>query len=123
MLTEGWERVQWARTQWQRRTLGAPGSAEEAAVALNMKPGTYRAYERPPGASKHTGLTARSAEKFGRAFGVSWIWLLKNEGTPFGALPAQIARVVHAMTAMSEDQQKAIADMIEALDRKTGTYG
>ena len=88
-----------------------------------MKPGTYKAYERGPDAAKHTPLTAKVAEKFGRHFGVSWLWLLKGQGAPHGDLSSQIARVISAMEGMPEEKQKAIADMIEAFDARTGTDG
>jgi len=47
-----------------------------------MKEGTYRAYERPPDASKATRLDYEAARDFARKFGVSWAWLLNDVGSP-----------------------------------------
>lgn len=109
-ITEGYERLIWARERWCKKS-----SAELAAAALGMKPGTYRAYERPPGASKSTALTAATAQRFGRFFGVRWIWLLNGEGTPFSEFPPHIARTIEAMRSMPEDRQQQIATLAETL--------
>lgn len=74
-LKEPWERLVWAREQRY-------ASAAEAARALAMKEGTYRAYERRPDASKATRLDYEAAKLFGRRFSVSWTWLLSGSGTP-----------------------------------------
>lgn len=78
-LTEAWERLAWAR---ERKF----ASRAEAARALGMKEGTYRAYERPSDASKATALDYEAAQKFARRFGVSWPWLLNGVGKPFDSL-------------------------------------
>src|SRR6185436_1097584 len=54
-LEGSWERLIWARERWQKMN-ARPLNAADAAVALQMKEGTYRAYERPPSTSKHTSL-------------------------------------------------------------------
>jgi transcriptional regulator with XRE-family HTH domain len=73
---EYWERVRRARED------AGFAKAQDAATALNMKGGTYRAYERPPDASKHIKLDHNAAVLFGRRFGVRWEWLLTGEGEP-----------------------------------------
>ena len=78
---EPWQRLKWARERWQRQAEAR--SMADAARSLGMKEGTYRAYERRPGASKHTPLDYEMAVMAGRKFKVSWAWLLKNEGSPY----------------------------------------
>lgn len=77
---EGHERVRWARLYWQERAGAVNGTAKDAADSLGMSEGTYRAYERRPGTSKHIPLNHQAAIRFGRRFGVSWTWLLTSEG-------------------------------------------
>lgn len=126
VLAEPWERLKWARVQWQAAAGVVNGTAKDAAECLGMKEGTYRAYERPPDASKHIALDYQAAIRFGRKFRVSWTWLLTGEGTPFDdQLPEHQERVLRAMAAADEEKQKAVADMVEALLRagRTGTDG
>ena len=123
-LREGWQRVRWARERWQRRTKGAVGKASEAAESLGMKPGTYRTYERDREISKGSTLTVSTAERFARLFGVSDIWLLTGRGSPFkGSAGSHLMRIIRVLEAMPDEKQKAIADMIEAFEGRTGTEG
>jgi hypothetical protein len=86
-----------------------------------MKPGTYRAYERPPGSSKHIELDHQMAIRFARKFKVSWQWLLTGEGSPFDdRMPETLERVVRAMSVATDEQQEAVADFVERIVR-TGT--
>lgn len=121
-----WDRLKWARERWQAVAKAVNASAKDAAESLGMEPGTYRAYERRPGSSKHTSLDHQSAIRFGRKFKVSWMWLLLGEGTPFDdQLPEQQERVVRAMAKMDEQRQAEFAAMAEAFARarRTGTGG
>lgn len=125
-LEEPWQRLRWARQDWQRDHSAVAGTAEHAAESLGMKPGTYRAYERPPGSSKHIALDHQAAIRFGRKFRVSWTWLLTGAGTPSDEdLSEPQARVVQAMAEMDEERQEALATMAEVLARatRTGTDG
>jgi transcriptional regulator with XRE-family HTH domain len=72
---ELWDRVKWARSRRFR-------SATEAAVALGMKEGTYRCYERGPGSAKFITLDYKHAQLFARLFKVRWEWLLDDVGRP-----------------------------------------
>jgi hypothetical protein len=81
-LDGSWSRLKWAREHWQR-TNNQPLSAAAAAKSMQMEEGTYRAYERPPHASKHTRLNYEMAQKFAHKFRVNWRWLLDKRGTPF----------------------------------------
>jgi transcriptional regulator with XRE-family HTH domain len=72
---ETWDRVKWARSRHYR-------SAIDAAVALGMKDGTYRCYERGPGSAKFITLDYKHAQKFARLFKVRWEWLLDGVGRP-----------------------------------------
>lgn len=115
--TEGWQRLRWARKRWQSVAGAVNASAKDAAESLGMKDGTYRAYERKSTASKSTKLDSQAAIKFGRRFGVSWVWLLTGDGTPFDdptALPQDQERAVRALSQMTEEEQKAFADFLEA---------
>lgn len=113
---EPWSRLRWARERWQKKSAGAESSAAAAAAKVGMKDGTYRAYERPAGSSKHTPIDYPTAVRFARAFSVNWKWLLSGEGSPFDdTVPAPIERVVRLMEGLSGDQQKALADAIEVL--------
>jgi transcriptional regulator with XRE-family HTH domain len=75
-LEEPWDRVKWARQQWF-------DSAVEAAVALDMKDGTYRCYERGPDSAKYMNLDFRHARRFAQLFKVRWEWLLEGDGEPW----------------------------------------
>lgn len=119
-LDEPHERLVWARMYWQERAGAINGSAEDAAQSIGMKGNTYRAYERPPGSSKHIAMGHQEANRFARKFGVSWLWLLLGEGSPFDdQLPAAQERVLQAMAQADERQQNALADMVEAFLRKS----
>lgn len=114
-LLHPWERLKWARLYWQHQNGIESRTAKQAAEALGMEEGTYRTYERPDTASKHTPLTHQRAIEFGRKFKVSWTWILLNHGEPYDQMlgPAQ-ERVLRIMSKAADDQQETIADMIEA---------
>lgn len=119
-LTEPHERLRWARERWQKGT----GTATDAARALGMKAGTYRALERAPGSSKTIRLNHQTAAHCAKKFKVSWVWLLLGTGTPFDdQVSGHVERAVRALADLDEDAQKAIADMAEQLTRRTGTKG
>lgn len=73
---ELWERVKWARS---RRF----NTANAAATALGMLPGTYRCYERGPDSAKFIRLDFDHARLFAREFKVRWEWLLDGFGQPW----------------------------------------
>jgi transcriptional regulator with XRE-family HTH domain len=73
---ELWDRVKWARS---RRF----ASAIAAAVALDMKDGTYRCYERGPGSAKWITLDYKHARLFAQLFKVRWEWMLDGLGEPW----------------------------------------
>ncbi|MGH1574332.1 hypothetical protein ACRAWG_31385 [Methylobacterium sp. P31] len=120
-----WERLTWARKHWQAQTETLETTAKQAAEALGLKEGTYRAYERAPGTSKSIALNHQDAIRFARKFKVSWQWLIAGEGTPFDDdLPEAQERVLRVMSSLPESKQKALADMIETLALgQTGTTG
>ena len=123
LMTTGPARLMWARMYWQVRASAISGTAKDAADSLGMKEGTYRAYEREAGTSKHIPLDHQAAIRFGRKFGVSWQWLLLGEGTPFDdQLPEAQERMLRAMEAVDRIQQEAMVDMVERLlgQRKAG---
>lgn len=111
----------WQRLQWARRRRGFD-SAEAAAESLGMKGGTYRAYERPPTASKSITLDHQMAARIAKKFRVSWQWLLLGDGSPDevenSTDPA--LTVVEAMRGLPRDRQEAVAAAVVALI-KTGT--
>ena len=117
-LREPWERVMWARMRWQEKA-GIRPNATAAAESLGMKQHTYKAYERPETASKHTDLDHTRAVQFGRKFGVSWRWLLSGEGSPDDQSIAELtpieSRIIDAVRAAPEARRTAVADAIEQL--------
>lgn len=117
-LSEPHERLRWARMRWQVAK-GIKPDASAAAESLGMKPHTYRAYERPPGASKATELTHQRAITFGRKYGVSWEWLMTGKGTPDTTTVSELTpterRVIDALREAPEARQTAVADAIEQL--------
>jgi hypothetical protein len=113
-----WDRLRWARMRWQRQANAVAATAAHAAQSLCMEPGTYRAYERRPGLSKHTPLDHQVAIRAARRFNVSWMWLLTGDGTPFDDVltPAQ-ERTLRAMQEMDDARQAEFAAMAEAAVR------
>ena len=73
---ELWDRVKWARSRHF-------ASAIAAAVALDMKDGTYRCYERGPGSAKWITLDYKHAKLFAQLFKVRWEWMLDGRGEPW----------------------------------------
>lgn len=109
-----WDRLRWARMRWQESG-GISPNAEAAAESLGIKAGTYRAYERRPDSSKHIPLDDQTAARFAKKFGVSWIWLLKGEGSPdadMENLSPQERRMIDALREAPEARQAAAADAI-----------
>jgi hypothetical protein len=100
--------------RWQESN-GVSPQAEAAADSLGIKPGTYRAYERRPGASKHIALDHQTAARFARKFAVNWTWLLTGEGSPDASddqLTPIERRMIDALREAPEARQAAAADAI-----------
>lgn len=112
-----WDRLRWARMRWQEKR-GVSPNAVAAAESLNIKPGTYRAYERTPDSSKHIPLDHQTAMAIARKFGVSWQWLLTGVGRPEDiALTPNELKIIDALRGAPEDRQAAAADAIIQLLR------
>lgn len=107
-----WDRLKWARKQKFE-------TAKAAATAFGVEEGTYRAYEREPGKSKHTPLGHQHAAHFARRLGVRWEWLLSGDGSPWLDPDENRDRILQAYDAASPDRRAAVADAIENL-LKTG---
>lgn len=121
-LDNAWERVKWARVHWQKKT-GQPAGAEAAAAALQMKAGTYRAYERGPESSKNIPLNYVMAKKFANKFQVSWQWLLNKLGSPFDInLPPNVPMMIMIRAEFDPESQSwwAAADIDEKHVLATG---
>lgn len=86
-----------------------------------MQGHTYRAYERPDTASKHTPLTYENAFHFANVLGVRWQWLMNGEGEPWRE-PGPLDRLKASLDALPTERQEAVVAAIEAL-LKTGTQG
>jgi hypothetical protein len=114
-LSEPWQRLRWARHQWQTR-IGITPSAQAAAESLGMNPHTYRTYEGPPDRSRFANLSHQRAIQFGRKYGVSWRWLLTGEGSPKDVDMTEVqARVMSAMLSATVEKQHAVADIVERM--------
>ena len=99
-LNDPHERLTWAR---QRKFK----SRAEAARALGMKEGTYRAYERAPDASKSIPLDYEAALAFGRKFGVSWVWLLNGSSQDYQAeAETQTLQELQGLVARMDEEQR-----------------
>lgn len=113
--TEGtWDRLRWSRMRWQENN-GLSPNAEAAAESLGIKAGTYRAYERQPGSSKHIALDHQTAARFAKKFAVNWTWLLTGEGSPDASddhLTPTERRMIDALREAPEARQAAAADAI-----------
>lgn len=112
-----WGRLKWARLQRY-------ANAKDAAIAFGVEPGTYRAYEREPGSSKHIPLDHQSALHFGRRLGVRWEWLLVGDGAPWIDEDENRERVMRAYDQVPKNRRAEIAEAIERLlIPRTGTDG
>ena len=113
--TEGtWDRLRWSRMRWQEAN-GLSPNAEAAAESLGIKAGTYRAYERRPGSSKHIALDHQTAARFAKKFAVNWTWLLTGQGSPYASddhLTPTERRMIDALREAPEARQAAAADAI-----------
>lgn len=103
-----WDRLKWARLQKY-------ATAEDAATALGLKPGTYRQYERAPGTSRHAAYDHQDAMLFGRRLGVRWEWLLLGQGTPWVDPDEHRERILLAYDSAPEERRAAVAEAIEQL--------
>jgi hypothetical protein len=112
---DGWQNCEgtWDRLKWARRQ--KYHTAKEAAAALGEEAGTYRAYEREPGSSKHTALDHQHAFRFARRYGVRWEWLLLGEGSPWVDPDENRERILNAYDQADPARRAAIADAIERL--------
>lgn len=91
-------------------------NAKAAAESLGDNPGTYRAYERRPGSSKHIPLDHQQAARFAKKFGVSWEWLLTGAGSPDDLqLTPNEQELIIALREAPKDRQTAVADVITTL--------
>lgn len=116
-LKHPWERVKWARMNWQRQ-IGSAVTARAAAESLGMKENTYSAYERPDvDGRKSSGLDHQHAIEFARKFKTNWVWLLTGEETPFGRTHAQ-SRAVELLARAPEDLQEEAVEIMETVLRR-----
>lgn len=109
-----WDRLSWAR---ERRYPGA--TKKFVAEALSVKPGTYNAYERPPGASKWIKLDIKHGIHFAKRLRVRWEWLVLGQGEPWlpeaERPPSAKDRVKAAIEAATEEQAEGVADFLERM--------
>jgi hypothetical protein len=114
-----WERLRWARVRagFER--------GKDAAISLNIKPGTYRTYE----VGKADGGRAPSLsemQRIARKFKVSWIWVLTGEGSPDEGVVTN-ERLAEAQTKADaipeekrDDAWSAVMGVLDAYARKAG---
>lgn len=105
-----WDRLQWARSRVFE-------TAQDAAEAFGERPGTYRAYERGPDASKSIPLDHQKAIAFAKRLGVRWEWLLEGKGEPWRATDEYLDRILAAYEAVDPERRGEMADVVERLLR------
>lgn len=119
-VTESWERLIWARERWQTAR-GVKPSKSDAADALGMKFGTYAAYEREPGQSKHTVMDHQHAISFARKFKCDWVWLLTGEGSPDAIQPSSDEiELLRTVREQPETRRRAFIEAIQLMFRQAG---
>jgi hypothetical protein len=119
-LKGSWARLKWARERWQKMN-SRPLTAADAAASLQMKEGTYRAYERAPDASKHTPINYDVARQFAGKFHINWRWLL--DGTPFDPEQSPRAPMVVAIKAEFDPETQSWWAEAEIDERHALTTG
>lgn len=117
---EFWERLRWARSQTNFER------AKDAADSLNIKPGTYRTYERSAADSgRIPPLT--EIQRIARKFKVSWSWLASGDGSPddqFLVVDERLAafgeRVAQVPGEKQADAINAAMAVLESFIRRAG---
>lgn len=115
-MTRDWHDLEgtWDRLRWARKTKFETAQDFVSSLGVpRVSPGTYRAYEREPGSSKHIPLDHQNAIRFGRKLGIRWEWLLLGEGAPYPTTAKE--RIDAAVDQVGPDAQEAIAAAVEAL--------
>lgn len=79
---EFWERLRWTRHLYARRKGDIIFRPTDAARTVGEKPGTYRTWEEP---KENDGRVPEiwRIQKIAEKFGVSWVWLLSGQGSPY----------------------------------------
>ena len=115
---EFWERLRWARSQT------AFERAKDAADSLNIKPGTYRTYERPPSDNGRVPPLTE-IQRIARKFKVSWPWLATGQGAPDDVLfDDRLAAFGLMVAAVPEDKRSdAVTAALAVLDSFTKKAG
>lgn len=114
----------WERIRSARMAAGFP-RAVDAAISLNVKPGTYRSWERPPeDAGREPPLT--EIQRMARKFKVSWIWLASGEGDRRAGVveDERVAEVARKSKQLDpervDDAWTAVMGVLDAFSRKAG---
>lgn len=118
-LDELWKRLRWARMR------AGFDRAVDAATSLNVKPGTYRSWERrPEDAGREPPLS--EIQRMARKFKVSWVWLAAGEGAPDDNGPEHERLTELAKRSRDIDPERAndawtaVFGVLEAFKRKAG---
>lgn len=115
---------QWERLRWARLRAGYE-RGKDAAVSLNIKPGTYRTYEVGK-ADGGRAPTLSELQRMARKFKVSWVWVATGQGAPDEGVVTneRAAQAAERAEEIPEDKRddawSAVMGVLDAFKRKTG---
>lgn len=120
---EFWERLRWARGYYAHKLGDVIFRPTDAARTLNERPGTYRTWEEP---KENDGREPPlpTVQKIANKFGVSWVWLLSGQGSPYydhvmeEQFNAFARRLPEIPEGSREDAIRAMRAVLESFTRK-----
>lgn len=120
---EFWERLRWARLHYAHTQGDVIFRPTDAARSLGEKPGTYRTWEEPRENDGRVPVLA-TIQKIARKFGVSWVWLMSGQGSPYydHVMEEQFNAFARRLPEIPEDRRddalNAMRAVLESYARK-----